>query len=106
MFLTSSQWWTGAIERALKTAAQTAIAAIGVDQVAITALDWQQIAAISATATVLSLLTSIAAPYPAKHGASGNPTDLDPYHGLPTIAYDEEMEAEHLPDIELDTERA
>ena len=45
--------------RAVKTAAQTALAAMGTTVVSITALDWPQIAALAATAAVASVLTSI-----------------------------------------------
>lgn len=53
-------WLVAALVRALKTACQTAVALIGTEMVAITSLDWTQIAAVSATAFVLSVLTSIA----------------------------------------------
>lgn len=53
------KWCIAAAVRATKTAAQTALAAMGTTAVAITTLDWQQIAAISATAFVASVLTSI-----------------------------------------------
>ena len=54
------KWATAAAMRAVKTAAQTALATIGTTAVAITALDWSQVLAVSATAAVLSLLTSVA----------------------------------------------
>lgn len=54
------KWCISALVRAAKTAAQTAAALIGTSAVAITELDWQQIIAVSATAAVLSLLTSVA----------------------------------------------
>lgn len=54
------EWAAAAAVRAVKTAAQTAIALIGTGAVAITQLDWAQIAAVTATAAVLSILTSIA----------------------------------------------
>ncbi|MCD1285250.1 MULTISPECIES: holin [unclassified Brevibacterium] len=56
----SKEFWKGAAERALRTAAQTAIALIGTDQVGLLALDWAQIASVTATATLLSVLMSIA----------------------------------------------
>lgn len=55
-----TSWLVAALVRALKTAAQTAVALIGTEAVAITSLDWYQIAAVCATAFVLSLLTSVA----------------------------------------------
>ena len=54
------KFWKDAAERAIKTTAQTALATMGTTAVAITSLDWGQIAAISATGGVLSILTSIA----------------------------------------------
>lgn len=53
------KWCIAAAVRATKTAAQTALAAMGTTAVAITALDWTQIAAVCATAFVFSILTSV-----------------------------------------------
>lgn len=53
-------WAKAAIVRAVKTAAQTAVALIGTGTVGFTDLDWMQIASISGVAAVLSLLTSVA----------------------------------------------
>ena len=53
-------FWKRTAERAVKTVAQTALATMGTTAVAITSLDWGQIAAISATGGVLSILTSVA----------------------------------------------
>ena len=55
-----TNWAKAAIVRAVKTAAQTAVALIGTGTVGFTDLDWVQIASISGVAAVLSLLTSIA----------------------------------------------
>lgn len=46
-------------ERAIKTFAQALIAIIGTDMVGITTLDWPKMLGVAATATVLSILTSI-----------------------------------------------
>lgn len=56
----TADFWKGSLERAIRTAAQTAIALIGTDQVGILNLDWEQIGSVTATATLLSLLMSIA----------------------------------------------
>lgn len=55
-----TNWAKAAIVRAVKTAAQTAVALIGTGTVGFTDLDWVQIASISGVAAVLSLLTSVA----------------------------------------------
>ena len=54
------EWAKAAGIRAVKTAAQTAVALIGTGTVGFTDLDWVQIASVSGVAAVLSLLTSIA----------------------------------------------
>lgn len=50
---------SGAIVRAIRTAAQTAIAAIGVGTTNLFSADIQNIAALSASAAILSLLMSL-----------------------------------------------
>ena len=57
--LTSSNWWKAAGIRALKTAAQTAIASIGCSAL-IEEVNWLVVLSASALAAVLSLLTSLA----------------------------------------------
>lgn len=54
------EWAKAAGIRAIKTAAQTAVALIGTGTVGFTDLDWLQIASVSGVAAVLSLLTSVA----------------------------------------------
>lgn len=54
------EWAKAAGIRAVKTAAQTAVALIGTGTVGFTDLDWVQIASVSGVAAVLSILTSIA----------------------------------------------
>ncbi|MDO4243814.1 MAG: holin [Actinomyces sp.] len=54
-------WAAGAAERALKTAAQT-LAALVVPGAVIWELDWAQALGVTATAAVLSVLTSVADP--------------------------------------------
>lgn len=58
---TSRTFWAGVAERAIKTAAQTLLASLAVGQ-AITAIDWQAALAITGTAVVASVLTSLADP--------------------------------------------
>lgn len=46
-------------ERAIKTAAQVAVATIGVDAIGILTVDWVHVGSVSALAGVMSLLTSV-----------------------------------------------
>lgn len=57
---TDKKFWPSALERAIKTFAQTLAALIGANAVNVTSLDWLELGGISATAAVVSLLTSIA----------------------------------------------
>jgi len=61
--LTSKTFWESAVERAVKTFAQTALALLGTSQV-ISAIDvnWGEIGGVSLLAAILSILTSIAIP--------------------------------------------
>lgn len=61
MRYTRKTFWAGAAERALKTGAQSLLSLMTIGQ-AITAIDWAQALAITATAVVASLLTSLADP--------------------------------------------
>lgn len=54
------EWAVAALTRAVKTAAQTAVALIGTGSVGFTDLDWLQIASVAGVAAVVSLLTSVA----------------------------------------------
>lgn len=64
------KWCVAAGVRAVKTAAQTALAAMGTTVVSITSLDWPQITALAATAAVASILTSIVGVPEVDEGAS------------------------------------
>lgn len=68
--LTTREFWASSVERAIKTAAQTAVALIGTEAVGVFNLDWTQIGSVVATATILSLLTSIAGDTAGKNGPS------------------------------------
>ena len=54
-----TRWAYAALTRAVRTAAQTAVALIGTGMVGFTDLDWVHIASVSGVAAVLSLLTSV-----------------------------------------------
>jgi hypothetical protein len=69
-----SRFWIAAAERAVKTFAQTLVALIGTGAVGIMDLDWMQMLGVSATATVLSILTSVAS---ANFGANPGPSLAD-----------------------------
>ena len=58
-YLTKGSFWGASVERAIKTAAQTAIATIGTTAL-IHEVDWAVVGSATALATVLSVLTSIA----------------------------------------------
>ena len=66
------QWLRDAIERALKSAAQAIVLALGASQgFNLFSADWQNVAGIAAGAAILSVLTSvISAPLGAKGSAS------------------------------------
>lgn len=75
-------FWRDAVERASKTAAQAAVAALGVGAVGILDVDWAGVAAAAALGFVLSVLTSVASePF----GDAGTPslltTDTPPSSG-------------------------
>jgi hypothetical protein len=53
-------WLDYALERAIKTFAQTAIATLGGGTVGLLAVDWAGVLSVSAGAAILSILTSIA----------------------------------------------
>lgn len=57
--LLNPKWWAAATVRALKTAAQAAIASIGSAAV-LSAVDWRVVVSTTLLATLLSYLTSIA----------------------------------------------
>lgn len=56
----SKQFWFDVGERAVKTAAQTAVALIGTGVVGFIEVDWMQVASVAGVAAVVSVLTSLA----------------------------------------------
>lgn len=58
-----TEFWHAALIRAIRTAAQTAIAIIGTSAM-LSEINWQAVASATAVATILSLLTSIATGLP------------------------------------------
>jgi hypothetical protein len=55
------KFWKDTAERTIRTFAQALLALIGTNAVAVTALDWPQMLAVSATAAVVAILTAIVA---------------------------------------------
>jgi hypothetical protein len=53
-------FWRFALERAIKTFAQTALALLGAGALNVLTVDWSQALGVSAGAAVLSILTSVA----------------------------------------------
>lgn len=60
MKILSFEFWNYALERAIKTVAQAAIAFIGSGSIGLFAIDWAGLASVSLGAGFLSVLTSIA----------------------------------------------
>ena len=58
--MTDRFFWIDTAERAVKTAAQSALLAIGADQLNALAADWQTVAGFALGGGVLSILTSLA----------------------------------------------
>ena len=56
----TASYWRAVAERAIKTLAQSLIAVLAVGQTTILTVDWKQAAAVAVTATVLSVLSSLA----------------------------------------------
>lgn len=59
----NAEFWRAAAIRAIRTAAQTAIATIGTSAM-LSEINWPAVASTTAVATILSLLTSIATGLP------------------------------------------
>ena len=60
IMLFKATFWKAALERAVKTFAQTLVALWGADALNIVEADWGETLSLAAGATVLSLLTSVA----------------------------------------------
>ena len=69
MSMWTAEFWKAATERAIKTAAQTAILTIGADTFNVVTLDWAEVAGFAGGGLLLSYLTSVAF-----GGKDGNPS--------------------------------
>ena len=58
--LLQPSFWSDALERAVKTFAQSTVAFIGADAIDVLSLDWGDTLSVGAGAALLSLLTSVA----------------------------------------------
>lgn len=56
----TASFWKATGERAVKTLAQSLIAVLAVGQTTVLSVDWTQALAVAATATLLSVLSSVA----------------------------------------------
>jgi hypothetical protein len=59
MTMWTRAFWLDTLERAVKTFAQAVVAGIGANAVGVMDLDWVVIVSVSATAALVSVLTSI-----------------------------------------------
>ena len=82
--LTSKAWWAAAGTRAIKTAAQAAIGAIGASAAVIEQVNWEVVAGAAALAAVVSLLTSLEGLPEMDSGTT--PTDTDAASVVATTA--------------------
>ena len=65
--LLSKEFWIGALERAIKTFAQTLLALVGTDAVGVLNVDIAQSALAALAAAGISVLTSISTPKTVSH---------------------------------------
>lgn len=81
--LFTATFWLDALERAVKTAAQTLIALVTTNATAVTELDWQEVGIATAVATGLSVLTSIVSSGIGEEGTASllNPAPPDTLKG-------------------------
>lgn len=70
MTVWTGSFWKAAAERAIKTAAQTAIVVIGAEAFNVLSVDWLEVGAMSAGGAVLSVLTSLASSHVGGPGPS------------------------------------
>lgn len=80
-YLASTAFWTGALERAVKTFAQAFLATlIASEVVGVLDVDWKQSVGVAALATLMSVLTSVASG-PISPGGSASVVDDRPAYG-------------------------
>lgn len=85
-----NKFWLASAERAVKTFAQTLVALIGTEMVGIHTLEWGMMLSTALTATVLSLLTSLAS---ANLGKNPGPSLVDESTHPDTVVVEVEVPA-------------
>lgn len=75
MFFTEKEFVKETVERAVKTAAQAALAFFVVGQTMLDGVDWAQVAGAAAVGAIASILTSIVS---GPFGPQGTPSLVDP----------------------------
>lgn len=76
--LATGKFWAATAERAVKTAAQAFVAAIGVNVVALDQINWEVVGGTTAIAAILSVASSIASAGVGGDGPSLGPETIDP----------------------------
>jgi hypothetical protein len=76
--LMTGRFWAATVERAARTAAQTAVATIGVNVVAVQDVNWPVVAGAAGLGALLSVLTSVGASATSTEGPSFGPEELKP----------------------------
>lgn len=85
--ITTAVFWQATGERAVKTAAQTAVLTLGAGVTGILDVDWVTVASAAALAAVLSVLTSVASDaVTTEPGPSLTTAETIPTPGSPTAA--------------------
>lgn len=85
-----NKFWVASAERAIKTFAQTLVALLGTEMVGIHTLDWGMMISTALTATVLSVLTSLAS---ANFGKNPGPSLVDESTHPDTVVVEVEVPA-------------
>ncbi|CAA0134553.1 Uncharacterised protein [Mycolicibacterium vanbaalenii] len=79
MTIYSLTFWRDATERALKSAAQAAVLALGGDAINVWTVDWQTVSGLTAGGAALSLLTSVASAGLANRGTASLSKAVEPH---------------------------
>ena len=85
--LTTKEFWAAAIERAVRTFAQSVLAVVGIAGVTPADIDWKQALAVGGLGALASLLTSVASAGVGNRGPSLATEELKP--PAPAVPADE-----------------